>query len=247
MADKITRPFAVFDIDGTLIRWQLYHAVADELARRGHFGSIEYQAIKEARMTWKKRTSEDSFKDYERALVNLVDQTMAGLSVAELEAACLVVINEYKDQVYTYTRDLIRELKAEGYLLFTISASQSEIVKMLADYYGFDDYGGSEYEVKDGVFTGRKEVLKSERKPEYLKLLVNKHGATFKGSIGVGDSESDIPMLEAVERPIAFNPTKLLFDHAKEQGWGIVVERKNVVYELREQHGTYLLAEADEG
>ena len=26
------RPFAVFDIDGTIIRWQLYHALADELA-----------------------------------------------------------------------------------------------------------------------------------------------------------------------------------------------------------------------
>ena len=30
------RPFAVFDIDGTLIRWQLYHSIADTLARLGH-------------------------------------------------------------------------------------------------------------------------------------------------------------------------------------------------------------------
>lgn len=114
------RKFAVFDIDGTLIRWQLYHAVADELARRGHFGAIEYQAVKNARLTWKKRESEDSFKQYERALVNLVDQAMAGLELIELQSACQAVINEYKDQVYTYTRDLIRELKAQNYLLFTI-------------------------------------------------------------------------------------------------------------------------------
>lgn len=240
MAGKV-RPFAVFDIDGTLIRWQLYHAVADELARRGHFGVIEYQAVRQARMTWKKREHEDSFKAYEKALVNLVDQAMAGLEVQELQSACKTVIEEYKDQVYTYTRDLIRKLRADGYLLFTISASQSEIVKMLAEYYDFDDYGGSEYEVINGVYTGKKEVLKSERKPEYLELLAQKHGATYSGSVAVGDSEGDIPMLEAVEQSVAFNPTKQLFEHAFSKKWKIVVERKNVVYELQPGHGTYKL------
>lgn len=240
--NAVQRPFAVFDIDGTLIRWQLYHAVADELARRGHFGAIEYQAVKDARMTWKKRENEDSFKQYERALVNLVDQTMVGLEVAELQAASKTVISEYKDQVYIYTRNLIQELKSQDYLLFAISASQSTIVGMLAQYYGFHDYGGSEYEVQDGRYTGAKEILKSERKPEYLRQLVRKHGATFTGSIAVGDSESDIPMLEAVQKPIAFNPTKLLYEHARKNGWHIVLERKNVVYELKRSNSNYELS-----
>lgn len=238
----MSRRFAVFDIDGTLIRWQLYHAVADELARRGHFGAIEYEAVKQARMTWKKREHDDSFKSYEQALVNLVDQAMVGLELSELRAACRTVINEYKDQVYTYSRDLIRQLKADGYLLFTISASQSDVVKMLAEYYGFEAWGGSEYQVKNGRFTGKKEILKSERKPEYLRELVTKHQATFDGSIGVGDSEGDIPMLNLVERPIAFNPTKQLFEHAVSHNWKVVVERKNVIYELEANNGTYLLA-----
>ena len=242
----MSRKFAAFDLDGTLLRWQLYHAVADELARRGHFGAIEYQAVKDARMTWKRRESEDSFRDYERALVNLVDQVIGTISVKDWEAASQTVINEYQDQVYTYTRDLIRRLKTDGYLLFAISASQSNIVALLARHYDFDDYGGSEYEVKDGVFTGKKDVLRRERKPEYLQELVMKHGATFEGSVAVGDSESDIPMLSAVEQPIAFNPTKLLFNHAKEHGWKIVLERKNVIYELEPQSGSYLLAQADD-
>jgi len=135
---------------------------------------------------------------------------ISGISVADLTKACQAVLAEYKDQVYTYTRDLIQQLKTEGYLLFAISASQEQIVKLLADYYQFDDYGGSVYEVKDGYFTGQKEVLKRERKPTYLKELVTKHGATWAGSIAVGDSESDIPMLASVERPIAFNPTNEL-------------------------------------
>jgi phosphoserine phosphatase len=47
-----------------------------------------------------------------------------------------------------------------------------------------------------------------------------------------GDTESDIPMLELVEIPIAFNPNKKLFEHAKARGWRTVVERKDVIYEL---------------
>lgn len=241
MADQVKRPFAVFDIDGTLLRWQLYHAVADELAGRGHFGAIEYQAVKDARMTWKNREGEDSFKQYERALVNLVDQAIVGLEVAELESASKTVIAEYKDQVYRYTRNLIQELKSKNYLLFTISASQSEIVGMLAQYYGFDGYAGSEYEVKAGKYTGKKDLLVSERKPEVLQRLVKKHNAVYEGSIAAGDSESDIPMLEAVEQPVAFNPTKLLFDHAKQHGWNIIVERKNVIYALEPTNGNYRL------
>jgi HAD superfamily hydrolase (TIGR01490 family) len=236
------RPFAVFDIDGTIIRWQLYHALADELARRGHLDPIQFQKVREARMNWKKRT--DSFNTYEQTLVNLVKLAITGISVEDLQDACRSVLAEYKDQVYTYTRDLIKDLQSKNYLLFAISASQREIVGMLAGYYGFDDFGGSTYEIKNGFFTGKNDVLMSGRKPIYLKELIAKHGAAHTGSIGVGDSESDIPMLSTVEQPIAFNPTSALFEHAKQAGWPIVLERKNMIYRLEPDDGTYRLGKS---
>ncbi len=233
------RPFAVFDIDGTLIRWQLYHALADELARRGHLDPIQFQKVKDARLDWKKRNA--SFGDYERTLVNLIDVAISTIRVEDLQDACRSVLAIYKDQVYVFTRDLIQDLKAKNYLLFAISASQAEIVGMLAEYYGFDDFGGSNYEVKDGYFTGKKELMLRERKPEYLKQLIKKHHGSQVGSIGVGDSESDIPMLSAIEQPIAFNPSRELFEHAKAAHWQIVVERKNMVYQLQADDNGYQL------
>ncbi len=235
------RPFAVFDIDGTLMRWQIYHAVSDELARRGHLDAKAFAKVREARMNWKKRAGDASFKTYERAMIELFDASITSLKPEELIAAGQSVLGEYKDQVYTYTRDLIKDLRGKGYLLFAISASPSEIIGMLADYYGFDDFGGSTYEVKNGFFTGNGRILKNERKPAHLKELVAKHGATFNGSVGVGDSEGDIPMLSAVEKPIAFNPTRELFNHAKGAGWKVVVERKNMIYELEPGDGDYRL------
>lgn len=235
------RPFAVFDIDGTLIRWQLYHAIVDALGKDGHIPEEHFAAMKAARMQWKNRETNDSFPAYEHAVIDAYDTAVTSLTKDVFLGAAQKVFDEYKDQTYAYTRDLIRELQAKNYLLFAISASQQEIVEMLAKYYGFDAWGGSEYEYIGGRYTGNKFVLRSHEKPKRLQTLIEKFGATAKGSIGVGDSSGDIPMLEAVQQPIAMNPDKKLFQHAREQGWKIVVERKNVVYELEGNNGTYVL------
>ena len=217
--------------------------MADELLRLGILDASSYEAVKSARMKWKNRTHVNSFNDYEMTLVRLVDSAVKSMKVSDLEHACQNVIEEYKDQVYTYTRDLIKDLKTRDYLVFAISASPDQIVGLIANHYGFDDFCGSIYGSKNGVFTGTKDLVMSDRKPEKLNELVKNHNANWKDSIAVGDSEGDIPMLSAVENPIAFNPTKQLFDRAKEQGWNVVIERKNMVFRLEPRDGTYVLAE----
>lgn len=192
-------------------------------------------------MEWKKRTSDDAFKDYEHTLVDIYDKALATLAADDFMAAVRHVFDEYKEQTYTYTRDLIRSLQKQNYLLFAISASQEEVVEMLADYYGFDAWAGSVYPRKGDKFTGEKVPLRQSLKVKTLRKFVDKFGATYEGSIAVGDSDSDIPMLEAVEQPLAFNPDKKLFQHAQQQGWKIVLERKNMVYELEPKDGKYKL------
>jgi|SRR5579862_6152783 len=236
------RKFAVFDIDGTLIRWQLYHAIADTLARQGHIKPEVYQTMKDARMTWKRRLG-GSFRDYERQVIEVYEAILKELSFSQFEEAADVVFEEYKDQVYTYTRDLIAKLKKDGYVLFAVSGSQTEIVAKIADYYGFDDYVGTTYERTGQGFSGAK-TIGSLDKDKTLKELVKKHGVSFKGSIGVGDSRSDISMLELVERAIALNPEADLFEHAKNAGWEVVLERKNMVYELKKRGSGYELVKA---
>ncbi len=232
----------MFDIDGTLIRWQLYHGIADALARLGYFDSADFKAVREARMLWKQRTHQESFKDYEGRLIAAYDQLLTKLTVSQFNQAADAVFEEYKDQTYTYTRDLIKDLQTKNYLLFAISGSQSEIVAKIASYYGFTDYIGSEYKKLGNRFTGEKVIAKGT-KHLLLQKLVQAHKATYRGSIAVGDSEGDISMLEQVETPIVFNPNKLLFEQAQKRGWQVVIERKNMIYELEAKDGTYLLAQ----
>lgn len=239
----MSQPFAVFDIDGTVIRWQLYHAMVDALLRQGFIDSSKFETVRIARMNWKRRVDVDSFSEYEHKLVTVFDQALKGLPVNMLELAAQTVFSEYKEQAYSYTRNLIRELKDDGYLILVISGSPSLIIKKLADHYGFDDFAATEYPTQNGFFTGEK-LLTVGRKGQLLKELMAKHKLTTKGSVGVGDSEGDIPMLAICERPIAFNPSKGLLEHAQKHHWEVVVERKNVVYHMQavDDHDEYHLS-----
>ncbi len=239
--DKQGRKFAAFDIDGTLIRWQLYHAIADKLVSLGFIAPVKFQAIKDARMVWKRRENTESFKQYEMKLVEIYGEILAEVSEEQFEKAAQAAFDEYKDQVYTYTRSLLKELKTSGYVLLAISGSQSQVISKMAEYYGFDDFVAKQDKYENGRFVGQG-TTPIFNKDKVLKDLVSRHELSFEQSIAVGDSASDIKMLELVEQPVAFNPEKELFDHAKAEGWKIVIERKNMVYELNKAGKGYELA-----
>jgi HAD superfamily hydrolase (TIGR01490 family) len=234
------RPFVVFDIDGTLIRWQMLHAVIDRLGRAGHFTEADYASILNARKAWKERKTEEAFRDYEMHLIGILVANLKQLHVDHFDAAVEQAFADYKDQAYRYTTGLIRELKQKGYLLFAVSGSPQEIVALLAEHYGFDDFVGTDHVRSGNGFTGEVMVAVHD-KPKHVKSLMAKHQVSLDGSIGVGDSEGDIDMLAMVEHPIAFNPSRKLFHHAQAQGWKVVVERKNMIYELEHRDGHYRL------
>lgn len=233
--------FAVFDIDGTVIRWQLFHGIVDELLLRGHMDAEAGERIRQARMTWKRRSDSDSYHAYEHVVWKSYVDAVKHLGVAEVDAAVDSVFEQYKDQTYTYTRDLIRDLKSRNYLLFAVSGSHHEIVSKFAAYYGFDDAIGTIYTREGQSFTGE-EIDVVTKKGEALTELVEKHAASWKDSLAIGDSKSDASMLTLVENPIAFNPNQDLLDIARREGWKVVLERKNVVYQLESANGQYILA-----
>ena len=238
------RKFAAFDIDGTLVRWQFFHAIVHALGERGLIDAATHQIIHEARMTWKNREHTESFRAYESTLVHAYLTALEHISESDHASVIDGVFEEYRDQLFTYSRDLLRACKQEGRLIFVISGSHEIILKKLAEHLGIDDFIGAVFEFKAGKYTGIRQTP-VEDKAAALRKLVEKHNATFTDSIAIGDSESDIAMLELVDRPIAFNPSKGLFTVAQTNGWTVVLERKNVQYTLEPHNGKYLLATTD--
>lgn len=241
MTGEEKRKFIAFDIDGTLVRWQFFHAIVHELGQRGYIDAETHQAIRDARMQWKQREHGESFRAYESILVRSYLSALEQINEADHQAVIDSVFEEYKDQLFTYTRDLLLKYKQEGRLIFAISGSHETVLKKLAAHLGIDDFIGAAFEYKDGKYTGVSRTPIHD-KASALQTLVDKHNASFEGSVAIGDSESDIAMLALVDKPIAFNPSKGLLSEAKQHGWQIVLERKNVFYELESHDGKYLLA-----
>jgi HAD superfamily phosphoserine phosphatase-like hydrolase len=139
-----------------------------------------------------------------------------------------------QDRTYKYTRDLVKQLKKDGYFLLAISHSPKTILDMFCPELGFDKVYGMIYEIgPSDKFTGA--VADSAfilNKAAVLKRAVEKSGLSLDGSVGVGDTESDISFLELVDTPICFNPNSGLYTVAKTRKWKVVVERKDVIYEI---------------
>lgn len=227
----MSRPFAVFDIDGTIIRWQLYHAICDAMAKAGIIEEQAFNEVRRQRMSWKTREHDQAYIEYEKSLIEVFNDALNNTGVENFHEIVQQVFDKYKDQVYTYTRDLIKELKRKDYTLFAISGSPDIIVKEMADYYGFDDFMATSFEVEGDKFKGY-EYLVIGQKHLALDKLVKKHNLSYENSYGIGDSDGDIEMLAKTSNPIAFNPNKAFYEEAKKKNWSIVVERKNMIYKL---------------
>lgn len=236
----MTRRFAVFDIDGTLFRWQLFHELIFELADQGALPPEFKAEIAPPLADWHNRRSSSAFHDYELRLVQAFSRHLRGLSVADFRACVQIVIDRSGDRVYRYTRDYLQRLRDDDYCLIAISGSFAEIVEVFAEKYGFNYWVGSRCHHQAGRFTGQADWMYNQKGPA-LRQLVERHQLSWAGSVAVGDTASDIPMLELVEHPLAFNPNDELLAHAMHRGWKVVVERKNVAYELTSDTAGYRL------
>ena len=235
----MSKKFAVFDIDGTLFRWQLYHELFDELVRREVIPQEVAAPVFEARDTWYCRKSH--FLNYEDVLVEVMEQAMTGLPESTLLDAADTIIATNGHRTYRYTTELLRDLKEKGYTIVSISGSHQQLVERFAALHGIDIIYGRQHEIKDGIVTENVKVVYG-RKAEILRELVETNDLDLGDSYAIGDTDSDGDMLELVTNPIAFNPDEALYEKALKNGWPIRVERKNIIYKLDPHGNTFVLA-----
>lgn len=228
--------FAAFDIDGTLFRSGLYREVVYELIRMKALPKRILMELSEQESAWQKRTHGNAFKEFEQAQADLLDAHLPKLKVKDFEAAAKSVIKNQKDNVYVYTRELSKKLKKDGYTLIAISGSQVELVEPFAKHYNFDIWV-AQHHLRDGEYFTGESIKTHKGKDNIIRKLLPVHNLTLEGSIGIGDSRGDIGMLSLTHNSIAFNPDDHLFEAAQENNWKIVVERKNMIYEL-ERNGS---------
>lgn len=226
---------AIFDIDGTIFRSSLLIELVDALIEERIFPANARRVYARAYANWLDRR--DSYDKYIMGVIAAFDRHVKGVREKDFLRVARSVVAFHKNRVYRYTRDLVRDLKRRGYFLLAISHSPKYIVHEFARQIGFTKVYGRMLTVGgNGKFTGG--ILHADvigDKEKILMRAIEKENLTLAGSIGVGDTESDIAFLKRVHRPICFNPNSILYREAKKRGWEIVVERKDVIYRHTKQ------------
>jgi len=123
--------------------------------------------------------------------------------------------------MYAEALELMELHRAAGHRVYLVSASPEEIVLPLADLLGADGAICSRGEVDDeGRYTGRMAFYAyGESKAEAMREIAARIGLDLAASSAYSDSATDLPMLEAVGRPVAVNPDRALAKIARERGW----------------------------
>jgi HAD superfamily hydrolase (TIGR01490 family) len=230
MSEK--QKIAIFDIDGTIFRKNLQFELINELSWMSVFPRKVRDEIVKLYTNWLEHKG--TYEQYRQGLVALYEKHIPGCSIKDVERASKVVVSFHQDRTYIFAEGLIKKLRAEGYHLIAISGSPIEIVKEYNNrHLKFDAVFGSVYRYDNkGIYTGETEYEPVQHKGKLVKEYVEENNLTLDASYGMGDTQSDASLLEAVDNPIAFNPNENLREIAKEKGWRIVVEKKDVIYEM---------------
>ena len=223
---------AFFDIDGTVFRSSLFIKLTEACFVEGIFEPSARTKYEKEYIAWLNR--EGTYEAYIAAMVTVFEEQIRGVYYGDFADVGRTVVAQHGKQIYKYTRDLIQDLRGKDYYIVAISQSPKTILDEFCNTLGFDKVYGRVYELgPQDLFTGAVTELDFIKdKAHVVDRVLEREGLSRENSIGVGDTEGDISLLESVEMPICFNPNMTLYTYAKKMKWPFVVERKDVVYTM---------------
>lgn len=227
---------AFFDIDATLYRDNFSLRLIQVLSERGHLHPDQCANLDIVMARWRAR--EASYDAVNAEISRITDTAFEGLYLDDLIEAGKIAAAHGISRPYLFTRALLDALKGQKRppRLVAISGSPIAVVEPYCQSLGFHEVHATLFKLEDGRVTGgfSKATSPYHRKDKTVykvakKMgLENDYGCVLK-ALAVGDAFADSRMLAAVEYPIAFNPTRALYDECRKRGYPAVYERKDNV------------------
>lgn len=223
----------ICDLDGTLLRWQLFHRMIEGMVAAGLMDQSALTTADEKLQKYVNR--EGPFDDWVAAQVHAYQANgrMRGIPVSAVREVARTVVREQGKREHVFGRELTAAGKKIGMPIAVLSGTMQEAVEAYAEARGFEIALGTEQPKQDGVFTGGKPKEWVFNKAEAIRHLAEQHGLDLSTSVAIGDSTSDIGMFENVQWPICFNPSEKLLRVARQRKWVCVFERKDVILIFR--------------
>ncbi|MDF2654072.1 MAG: hypothetical protein K0R19_546 [Bacillota bacterium] len=229
---------AFFDIDGTISREGLISEMFKKMIRYELIDNSKwYRDVEPAFRQWNKRLGD--YDLYLQKMVDIYTETVKYTNPYHIRFIAKKVIEQKGERVYTYSRERIKWHKEQGHIVIAISGSPIELVSEMSSLYGMDDYRGTVYEIDtDGAYSGTiLPMWDSKSKQKAVLEMSAKHQLDLSACYAYGDTAGDFSMLKLVGNPYAVNPTRelitqILADDKLKQDISVIVERKDVTYQL---------------
>ncbi len=143
----------------------------------------------------------------------------------EVRALVAETINDVIEPlIYAEALELIDHHMGQGDEVWLVSMSPAEIVEPFAELLGITGAISSRSKIDEfGKFTGEMEFFaQGANKAVAMRALAEKRGIDLEASFAYSDSETDVPMLQAVGHAFAVNPDRQLTKVAHENDWPIL-------------------------
>jgi HAD superfamily hydrolase (TIGR01490 family) len=122
-------------------------------------------------------------------------------------------------------RPALEAHRAAGERLVLLTSASNYLADAVRDDLGLDDVVCNRFEVDaNGRYTGRalEPLCFGPGKVTVARRYADAHGARLEDAAFYSDSRSDLPMLDAVGRPVVVHPDPRLRREARRRGWAIV-------------------------
>lgn len=211
---------AIFDLDNTLLGGDSDHAWGEFLVAKGIVDSDEFKA-----------KNDEFYLQYQRGGLDIDAYLRFALSPlrkydrAELDAMHANFMAEYIAPLRLPKADaLLQQHRDAGDFVMIITATNSFVTRPIAEALGVKTLLASEGEVVNGRYTGKPSGIPcfQEGKVTRLNHWLEETGQSLNGSYFYSDSHNDLPLLKAVDHPIAVDPDDTLKAAANAAGWPVI-------------------------
>ena len=210
---------AIFDLDNTILKLD------------SDYEMVNYLIDKNLILEKYRKLNEDYFNSYEDGSININNFSEFSLKpfVGKTQNDINFILDDFYYKIIkpAYNFNIIKRInehKKANQKILLASATNSLIVLYIADKLGFKDVISSRVIFKNGRCTGKIKLpyALGEGKLELVKEYCRDFDFCPDDACFYSDSNNDLPLLEAVNMPIAVNPDKDLKKFAKNKNWMII-------------------------
>jgi HAD superfamily hydrolase (TIGR01490 family) len=218
---------AFFDLDKTILAKSSSFVFARPFYKEGLIGRADVMRSAYAQFMF---LTSGADHDQMETMRKYMSELVNGWEVAKVQNIVSETLDEIVDPlVYQEAVDLINMHKEQGHQVIIISTSGTDVVEPIAARLGADIAIGTQVEIVDGKYTGEITFYAyGYGKAEAMQQLANEYGFILSECYAYSDSQTDIPMLQAVGNPHAVNPDTELRALALESDWPILDFQKPI-------------------